>query len=64
MRCLISGEDFLDTVRQSGSLLSVLADSINEAFFDTFGDTVIVFDGDKPEVLDDYRDELKEMLKL
>ncbi|NMP36830.1 MAG: hypothetical protein GX051_01700 [Clostridiales bacterium] len=64
LRCLISGEDFLDTVRQSGSLLSVLADSINEAFFDTFGDTVIVFDGDKPEVLDDYRDELKEMLKL
>ncbi len=42
-----------------GQLLSVLVDSINGKFFDRFGDTVITWDGEMPELLEDYRDELK-----
>ena len=42
-------------------MLSVLVDGINEKLFDVFGDTVL---DDTPDVIEDYRDELKEILKL
>ena len=40
-------------------LLSVVADSVNEKLFDLIGDTAIIFDGDNPELIEDYIDELK-----
>ncbi len=43
----------------SGAMISVLADAVNEKLFDLFGDTVIVFDGDKPTLLPEYIDQLK-----
>ncbi len=46
-----------------GVLPSVLIDAINDAFFDEFGDTVIIYEGDAPVLLDDYTDELKGMVK-
>lgn len=42
---------------------SVLADSINEKLFDMFGDIVIIFEGDAPEIIGDYIDELKGIIK-
>lgn len=41
---------------------SLLADSINEKLFDRFSDTVIVFEDDKPVLLEDYKEELKGMI--
>ena len=41
---------------------SVLVDSINEKLFDRFGDTVLL-DDLRPEVIEDYAQELKEMMK-
>ena len=38
---------------------SLLADAINEKLFDLFGDTVLAFDGDTPEPVEDYIEELK-----
>lgn len=38
---------------------SLLADAINEKLFDLFGDTVLAFDGDTPEPVGDYIEELK-----
>lgn len=40
-------------------MLSVLVDSINEKYFDLFGDTVIDFDGENPFIIEDYAQELK-----
>ena len=62
MSCLLYGGDIAEFIRQSGLMLSVLVDSVNEKLFDSFGDTVIVFDGDTPELLDDYIDELKKLI--
>ena len=42
-------------------MVSILADSINEKLFDLFGDTVIDFSADSPELIEDYTDELREM---
>ena len=43
-------------------ILSVLVDHINETLFDDFGDTVILFDGDQPELIEDYVEELRALL--
>lgn len=47
-------------VRQEGYLLSVLVDSINEKLYDTFLDAVL---DDTPALIEDYIDDLKEMVK-
>lgn len=61
LRCLLySGS--LDWVRREGLMLSVLTDSINDLLFDLFSDTVLTSD-EPPEILEDYIDELKEMVK-
>ena len=51
----------LSWVRQEGLLLSVLVDSINEKLYDSFQDTVLTLE-DRPAVIEDYLDELKEMV--
>ncbi|MDR0311250.1 MAG: TerB N-terminal domain-containing protein [Acidobacteriota bacterium] len=61
MRCLLSGRAYDDQVRSTGLPLSVLVDSINEKLFDRFGDTVISETGGRPELIEDYARELKEM---
>ena len=40
-------------------MLSVIVDCVNEKLFDLFGDTVIDFNGDVPELIEDYIEELK-----
>ena len=60
VRCLLSGSS-LDWLRQEGLLPSVLADSINEKLYDTFLDTVLTVE-EPPSLVEDYLDELKEMV--
>lgn len=47
-------------VQAEGHMLSVLVDSINEKLYDTFMDSVL---DDTPELIEDYIEELKEMVK-
>lgn len=60
LRCLLYGGG-LDWVRAEGLLLSVLTDSVNEKLYDTFGDTVLTQE-DRPGVIEDYLENLKEMV--
>ena len=59
LRCLLNGESCGELLKSAGVMASVLVDSINEKLFDRFGDTVIAYDGENPEPLEDYLDELK-----
>lgn len=59
LRCLLYGGS-LDWVKEEGHLLSVLTDGINEKLYDTFLDTVL---DDGPQVIEDYIDDLKEMVR-
>lgn len=61
LQSLLYGGD-LNWVRQEGLMLSVLTDSCNEALFDIFSDTVLTSD-EPPELIEDYIDDLKEMVK-
>lgn len=59
LQCLLYGGD-TGWVRASGQLLSVLTDGINEKLYDTFGDTVL---DEGPRVIEDYMEDLKEMVR-
>ena len=58
MQCLLYGRD-TRWVQQEGKMLSVLLDSINEKLYDVFQDSVI----EGETLVEDYIDELKEMVK-
>lgn len=61
IKALLYGRDVDAAAKSCGKMVSILADSINEKLFDTFGDTVIDFSADRPELIEDYTDELREM---
>lgn len=57
-------EDSADGILKVNHLMpSVMADAINEALFDEFGDTVLTCENDKLVVIEDYREELLELLQ-
>lgn len=62
LRTLLCGGDPQPLLRGTGRLLSVVAESINEKCFNTFDDTVLIYDGETPAVLEDYVEELRGML--
>lgn len=59
LRALLCGGDPGAVLREAGVPESVLVDAVNEKLFDRFGDTVLLFDGDAPEPIEDYMEELK-----
>ena len=42
--------------------VSVVADTINEKLFDLVGDAIIEFDGDEPQLVEDYLEDVQEIL--
>jgi len=60
LRCLLYGGD-TGWMRSEGVLPSVLADGINEKFYDLFQDCVL---DDASRPVEDYVDDLKEMVRL
>ena len=63
LQCLLYDQPYQDAVRESGRMLSVLVDSVNESLMDVIGDTVLLLEGDEPELIEDYIDELKGIIK-
>lgn len=59
LQCLLYGGS-LDWIRAEGKIHSVLIDSINETLYDTFADSVLTPEG---ELIEDYIDDLKEMVQ-
>lgn len=63
LRALLYGtEDYHVPLHAAGAMASVVVDAINEKLFDQFGDTVLLFDGDQPELIEDYIEDLKGMI--
>ena len=58
LQCLLYGRDF-SWVQKEGLMLSILSDSINDKLYDIFQDSVM---DDSPALVDDYIDDLKEMV--
>ena len=62
LRALVLGEN-PEPLLQAGRLMpSVVADTINQALFDEFGDIVLECDGETISAVADYREEILQML--
>ena len=59
LRLLLAGQDPLPFLRSKYLMPSVVADAINEAFFDEIGDSVLECEGDAIRIVEDYRGELE-----
>jgi len=59
LQCLLYGGSTA-WIQQEGYMLSVLTDSINDKLYDVFMDSVL---DDAPALIEDYVDDLKEMVK-
>lgn len=62
LRALLYEKSYAEILRENATTALLLSDSINEKLFDNFGDTVIDFSGDTPELIEDYINELKERI--
>lgn len=60
LQSLLYGRD-LTWAAENGLMLSVLADGINEKLYDLFSDSVLTVE-DRPELIEDYIEDLKEMV--
>ncbi len=58
LACLLTGRPYAEFLRSRGLMASLLVDGINDKLFDRFGDTVIVYSGEFPVVVDEYAGEL------
>ena len=62
LRSLLDGTYDAAAVRARGVMASLVADRINEAFYDIVGDAVIEFEGDEPRIVSDYVSDVREAL--
>ena len=51
-----------EIVRENHLMPSLIADAVNEAFFDEIGDTVLSCDDDRLSLVEDYREDLTRIM--
>lgn len=59
MRRILAGQDATAYARENHLMMAVLVDSVNEAFYDEIGDSVLEMDGDTPVLIEDYREDVE-----
>lgn len=59
---LLDGTPVSQLLAPTDPFASVVVDSINEKLFDLIGDTAIEFDGDEPCIIEDYLEDVREVL--
>ena len=59
---LLRGESAENYIKAHHLMPSVITDRINEAFFDEIGDTILECDGDTITIIEDYREDILQML--
>lgn len=62
LRTLLLGEDASAIIRENHLMPTIAADFINEALFDEIGDAVLLCDGDRLSVAEEYVEELEQLL--
>ena len=59
LKRLLDGQPYEDLLRPLNLMPSLMVEAVNEKLYETFGDTVIAYDGDRPEPIGDYMDKLR-----
>ena len=59
---LLAGKSPADLIRENRLMPSLIADTVNELLFDEIGDTVLVCENESLSLVEDYREELEQLL--
>jgi hypothetical protein len=62
LQTLLQGNDATPLIRANRLMPSIVADRLNEVFYDDIGDNIIELDGDRLTLVEDYREDLKELI--
>lgn len=64
LRALLDGDAprAAAAARGAGTSVDLLADAVNEELFDAVGDTVVEFAAEGPRIVEDYREDIEELL--
>ena len=62
LKTLLEGGDVASLIRDNHLMPSVVADRLNETFYDDIGDNIIELDGDRLILVEDYRDDIDELI--
>ena len=63
LEALAAGSDPAPALAQAGALPSVFVDQLNEKLFDVVGDAVVEFDGENPVLVEDYHEDVQDLLR-
>ncbi len=63
LRALLSGSGAEGILREHHLMPSITADILNEVMFDVIGDIVVLCENDRLSVVEDYREELSQLLR-
>ena len=63
LQSLLAGVYPDNIIKEEHILPSVAADAVNEAFFDDFGDSIVECDGDRLLLVEDYIEDVRELLE-
>ena len=61
---MLNGESPEELMKGSRLMPSIVADSINEAFFDEIGDNVVECDNDRLTLVEDYADDVRKLMDM
>ena len=62
LRCLLKGESVQVLIRENHLLPAIIADTVNEVFYDEIGDTVLLCENDSLYLVDDYREDVEQLI--
>ena len=62
LRTLLAGKSPADLIRVNRLMPSLVADTVNELLYDEIGDTVLVCENESLSLVEDYREELEQLL--
>lgn len=63
LEALVAGSDPAPALAQADMLPSVFVDQLNEKLFDVVGDAVVEFDGANPVLVEDYHEDMQDLLR-
>ena len=61
LRALLDGDDAAAKAAVGAGMASLMVDAVNEKLYDEIGDAAIEFDGDTPQLVEDYRPDVEEL---
>ncbi|MBQ7649692.1 MAG: hypothetical protein IJS15_01970, partial [Victivallales bacterium] len=64
LRLLLDGESPDEQIKANRLMPSIVADSINEKFFDEIGDNIVECDNDRLTLVEDYADDVRKLMDM